>query len=48
MRYSIVNDERAEVQPGLKGVCQCCGGQLQPKEAGPLLLSPRIGRRSVW
>lgn len=38
MRYSIVNDERAEAQPGLKGVCHCCGGQMIAK----------CGQHVVW
>lgn len=38
MRYSIVNDERTEARPGLKGVCQCCGSQMIAK----------CGQHVVW
>ena len=31
MRYAIVDGERAEAQPGQRGVCQCCGGQTIAK-----------------
>ena len=31
MRYAIVDGERAEAQPHLKGVCQCCGGHTIAK-----------------
>ena len=31
MRYSIVDEKRAEAQPGLKDVCQCCGSQTFAK-----------------
>ena len=38
MRYSIVDNRRAEAEPGLKGVCQYCESQMIPK----------CGRYVVW
>ena len=31
MRYAIVDGERAEAQPRLRGICQCCGGSTIAK-----------------
>ena len=31
MRYAIVDGERAEAKPRLRGACQCCGGQTISK-----------------
>ncbi len=31
MRYAIVDSERTEAQPGMRGICQCCGGQTIAK-----------------
>ena len=38
MRYAIVDGQRAEAKPWLRGVCQCCGGQTIAK----------CGKHVVW